>query len=53
MLPIGPVLQEQLTRQEQYLTDTHAANGTEFLLPSPPSGQRGPSLGGQFHVSSG
>lgn len=53
VLPIGPVLQEQLTRQEQYLTDTHAANGTEFLLPSPPAGQRGPSLGGQFHVSVG
>jgi integrase len=45
VIPIGPVLHEQLRRQEQFLTDTLGVDGTLMLLPSPPAGRRGASRG--------
>jgi len=36
VIPIGPVLHEQLRRHEQFLTDTLGVDSTSFLLPSPP-----------------
>jgi integrase len=50
VIPIGPVLHEQLRRQEQFLTDTLGVDGTRLLLPSPPAGRRGASRG-EHHVS--
>jgi integrase len=50
VIPIGPVLTEQLRRQEDYLEATHGS-GTGFLLPSPPAGRRGTSGGGGHHLS--
>jgi integrase len=44
VLPIGPVLADQLCLQEQYLSHTHHDQGTEFLLPSPPARHRGTSM---------
>ena len=49
VIPIGPVLHEQLRRQEQFLTST-LGDGTRFLLPSPPAGRRGSSRG-EHHVT--
>ena len=51
VIPIGPALVEQLRRQEQYLTEIYGPDGTELLLPSPPVGMRGTSLGGGHHLS--
>lgn len=51
VIPIGPALVEQLGRQERYLTELYGADGTALLLPSPPEGHRGTSLGGGHHVS--
>jgi integrase len=39
MLPIAPALSEQLVRQEAVLVERYP-EGTEWLLPSPPIGQR-------------
>ena len=39
MLPIPPLLAEQLQRQEAFLAERYP-EGTEWLLPSPPIGQR-------------
>jgi integrase len=50
VIPIAPVLHEQLRRQEQFLTDTLGVDGTRLLLPSPPAGRRGASRG-EHHVS--
>jgi len=50
VIPIGPVLHEQLRRQEQFLTATLGLDGTRLLLPSPPAGRRGASRG-EHHVS--
>ena len=51
MLPIAPVLAQQLRRQEDHLQRTHS-EGTAWLLPSPPPGARQPSgRGGGVHVS--
>jgi site-specific recombinase XerD len=50
VIPIGPVLHEQLRRHEQFLTDTLGLDGTRLLLPSPPAGRRGDSRG-EHHVS--
>jgi site-specific recombinase XerD len=50
VIPIGPALQEQLRRQEQFLIDTLGADGTRLLLPSPPAGRLGVSRG-EHHVS--
>ena len=50
VIPIGPALHEQLRRQEELLTATLGADGTRFLLPSPPAGHRGRSRG-EHHVS--
>jgi integrase len=49
MLPIAPALSEQLERQEAFLVE-HYPEGTEWLLPSPPIGQRN-GKGGAFHTS--
>ena len=50
VIPIGPVLHEQLRHQEQFLTDTLGVDGTRLLLPSPPAVRRGASRG-EHHVS--
>ncbi len=49
VIPIGPVLHEQLRRQEELLADT-LGDGGRFLLPSPPAGRRG-SARGEHHVT--
>jgi integrase len=49
MLPIAPALSEQLERQEALLAERYP-EGTDWLLPSPPSGRRN-GKGGAFHVS--
>jgi integrase len=51
VIPIGPALVEQLHRQEESLTAIYGPDGTRFLLPSPPEGMRGPSLGGGHHIT--
>ena len=51
VIPIGPVLHEQLRRQQELLTAT-LGDGTRFLLPSPPAGRRGSSRG-EHHVTIG
>lgn len=51
VIPIGPALVEQLRRQEESLTAIYGAEGTGFLLPSPPEGMRGPSRGGGHHIT--
>ena len=48
MLPIEPALSEQLERQEALLAERYP-EGTGWLLPSPPSGQRN-GKGGAFHL---
>jgi site-specific recombinase XerD len=52
MIPIGPELAEQIRCQQRYLDDTYGPDGTSFLLPSPPQGQRGWSRGrgGRCHI---
>jgi len=50
VIPIGPGLHDQLRRQEELLTSTLGADGTSFLLPSPPAGHRGDSRG-EHHVT--
>ena len=49
MLPIGPALSDQLERQEALLAERYP-EGTGWLLPSPPIGQRN-GKGGAFHIS--
>ncbi len=49
MLPIAPALSEQLERQEAFLLERYP-EGTEWLLPSLPIGQR-KGKGGAFHTS--
>ncbi len=51
VIPIGPALVEQLRRQEDSLTGIYGADGTDFLLPSPPEGMQGPSRGGGHHIT--
>jgi len=51
MLPIAAALSDQLERQEALLAERYP-EGTEWLLPSPPSGQRN-GKGGAFHISPG
>lgn len=48
MIPIGPVLTDQIRLQQRYLDDAYGPSGTQFLLPSPPEGHRGwtPGRGG-------
>jgi integrase/ferredoxin len=48
MLPIAPALSEQLERQEALLAERYP-EGTGWLLPSPPPGQRN-GRGGAFHL---
>jgi Phage integrase family len=47
----GAALVEQLRRQEESLTTIYGPEGTDFLLPSPPEGMRGPSRGGRHHIT--
>jgi integrase len=49
VLPIPPVLSEQLDRQEAFLRE-HYPQGTDWLLPSPPRSERY-GEGGGFHIS--
>jgi integrase len=49
MLPLAPALSEQLARQEALLTERYP-EGTKWLLPSPPIGQRN-GKGGAFHIA--
>jgi integrase len=53
MIPIGPVLTEQIRVQQRYLDDTYGPDGTRFLLPSPPEGHAGwvPGHGGDRHIA--
>jgi site-specific recombinase XerD len=50
VLPIPPQLKAQLRRQEQHLRETYP-EGTDWLLPSPPTTDRGVSRGGDFHIT--
>lgn len=50
VIPIGPALVEQLHRQEESLSAIYGAEGTSFLLPSPPA-KKGSSRGGGFHIA--
>ena len=49
VLPIPPTLSDQLDRQEQFLRDRYP-DGTQWLVPSPPIGERH-GKGGGFHLS--
>lgn len=49
MLPIAAALSDQLERQEALLAERYP-EGTKWLLPSPPPGQRN-GKGGAFHIS--
>jgi integrase len=51
VIPIGPVLVEQLHRQEESLTAIYGPEGTRFLLPSPPKERNGSSRGGGHHIT--
>jgi integrase len=51
VIPIGPVLREQLDRQERYLEETYGPDGTSFLLPSLPEERNGASRGGGHHIT--
>jgi integrase len=51
VIPIGPTLVEQLHRQQESLTAIYGADGTDFLLPSPPEGMQGPSRGGRYPIT--
>jgi integrase len=53
MIPIGPVLAEQIRRQQRYLDAAYGPAGTPFLLPSPPEGRVGstPGRGGSCHIA--
>lgn len=48
-LPIPPVLSEQLDRHETFLRE-HYPDGTDWLIPSPPVGERH-GKGGGHHIS--
>jgi len=52
MIPIGPVLLDQIRRQQRYLDAAYGPAGTRFLLPSPPEGRVGstPGRGGGCHI---
>jgi integrase len=53
MIPIGPVLLEQIRLQQRYLDVAYGRDGTRFLLPSPPEGRLGwsPGRGGGCHIA--
>lgn len=51
MLPIPPVLADQLKRQEQWLGEQYP-DGTRWLLPSPPLHEKN-GKGGEFHYTHG
>jgi integrase len=53
MIPIGPVLTDQIRVQQRYLDDVYGPDGTQFLLPSPPEGHVGwvPGHGGDRHIA--
>ena len=55
VMPVGPVLAEQIRRQQRYLDETYGPEGTTFLLPSPPEGQvgSGAGYGGGRHIAKG
>jgi integrase len=48
IIPIAPQLADQIRRQQAYLSDAYGRDGTRFLLPNPPQGERGhqPGHGG-------
>ncbi len=41
ILPISPQLTEQIRRQQAYLGRAYGPDGTRYLLPNPPEGERG------------
>jgi len=51
MIPIGPVLAEQIRRQQRYLDAAYGPGGTSFLLPSPPPERVGSGRGGGCHIA--
>jgi site-specific recombinase XerD len=53
MIPIGPVLTDQIRVQQRYLDDAYGPEGTRFLLPSPPEGHAGwvPGHAGDRHIA--
>ncbi len=53
IIPIGPQLAEQIRRQQVYLDAAYGSDGTRFLLPNPPPGERGHQRGhgGQRHIA--
>jgi site-specific recombinase XerD len=52
-LPIGPVLCEQLRRQEEYLQSIYGKDGTALMLPSPPPGKCPSGRGGAHPITEG
>jgi integrase len=53
IIPIGPQLADQIRHQQVYLDDAYGPDGTSFLLPNPPVGERGHQRGhgGQRHIA--
>jgi site-specific recombinase XerD len=53
IIPIGPVLTDQIRLQQRYLDEAYGPDGTRFLLPSPPEGHVGwvPGHGGGRHIA--
>ena len=53
IIPIGPQLAEQIRRQQGYLDRAYGQQGTRFLLPNPPPGERGHQRGhsGARHIA--
>ena len=53
IIPIGPQLAEQIRRQQGYLDRAYGLEGTRFLLPNPPPGERGHQRGhsGARHIA--
>ena len=53
IIPIAPQLADQIRRQQAYLNDAYGRDGTRFLLPNPPQGERGHQRGhgGERHIA--
>jgi integrase len=53
IIPIAPQLADQIRRQRAYLDEAYGRDGTRFLLPNPPQGERGHQRGhgGQRHIA--
>jgi integrase len=53
IMPIAPQLSDQIRRQQAYLNDAYGPDGTRYLLPNPPQGERGHQRGhgGERHIA--